>query len=126
MIGIYNTITISGHEFKRPSDMAIVREDVYKGEYTTCTGALRADRIGWKYADTTLEFDSMTPDELAYLSGLTGMFNMTWTDSDGSHTEAVIRTGFENTPTRQTMPNGRAIWRDVKIGVKFINVHSGA
>lgn len=124
MIGIYNTISIAGHEFKRPNDFSIQREDIYAGEYTTCTGAVKADRVGWKYSDITLTFDELTPDELAFLTGISGAVAFVFTDSDGTHTEQVIRSGFMNTPTRLTLPNGKAIWKDVEIGLRFIDAHN--
>lgn len=124
MIGIYNTITIAGHEFKRPSAFAIQREDIYAGEYTTCVGSIKADRVGWKYSDITLTFDELTPDELAFLTGITGAVEFTFTDSDGSHTENVIRAGFVNTPTRATLPDGKAIWKNVDISLRFIDAHN--
>jgi len=124
MIGIYNTIKIAGRDFKRPSDFSIQREDIYSGEYTTCTGAVKADRVGWKYSDTTIHFDELTPAELAVLIGLSGAVPFVFTDGDGTHTEQVIRAGFMNTPTRLTLPDGSVVWKDIEISLRFINAHN--
>jgi hypothetical protein len=51
-IGNYETITIGSSSIFKPNEMELEREDVYAGEYTTCTGRVIADLIGWRYADT--------------------------------------------------------------------------
>lgn len=109
---------------KRPSDFAVEREDIYAGEYTTCTGAVKADRIGWKYADMTLTFDELTPEELNIISGLYGAVTFYFDDSDGAHAEQVIKTGFSNTPTRYTLPDGKAVWKNVGVSLRFIDAHN--
>ena len=123
MIGIYNTITIDNMEMLRPSGLTLEREDIYAGEYTTCTGAKRADRIGWKYSDIELSWDTLPNDMLNKLTGLTEPVDLTFTDSDGSHTETVIRQAFTNVPTRSTMPDGTAIWKNVKVKFSFVDSH---
>ena len=124
MIGIFNSITIDGVQVFRPNDMPIAREDVYAGEYTTCTGKTIADRIGWKYSDMSLEWDTLTDEMLNALISLSGAFDITFTDFDGSHTETVIRDDFTSTPTRLTSFNGASVWKDVALKVRFLNVHS--
>ena len=123
MIGIYNTITIDNTQFVRPSDVVFERVDVFGGEYETCTGAIRADLVGWKYADITLAWDTLTNDQLTALTALSGAVTMTFTDSDGLQTETVIRRGFTNTPTRFTLPDGTAMWRDVSVTFTFTEAH---
>ncbi len=124
MIGIYNTITINGIEFPRPSDFSIEREDVYAGEYQTCTGNVIADRVGWRYSDMTLNFDTLSNDKLQVLSAINSTATLVFTDDDGQHTESVIRTGFANTPTRYTGPDGTALWKNVSVKMRFINAHN--
>lgn len=124
MIGIFNSITIDGVEIFRPNEMPMQREDVYAGEYTTCTGKTIADRIGWKYADMSLKWDALTDAMLTALINLRGSFNITFTDFDGTHTEAVVRDEFTTTPTRMTDMSGQAVWTDVAIKVRFLNVHT--
>lgn len=124
MIGIFNSITINGVQIFRPNDMPIAREDVYAGEYTTCTGKTIADRIGWKYSDMSLEWDTLTDAMLNALIGLRGAFEITFEDYDGTHTEKVIRDDFTSTPTRFTSFEGKSVWRDVGLKVRFLNVHT--
>ena len=67
MIDIFNTITIDNEQIFRPSDFDLKREDVYAGEYTTCTGAVIADRIGWRYSDIELKYDTLPDDQMQTL-----------------------------------------------------------
>lgn len=123
-LGIYNKIYINGSPYFRPNDFEVKREDVYAGEYTSCTGKLIADKIGWKYSDLTLKWDILPDEDLVYLTTLTGIFSIAFRDSDGQHTEQVIRRGFANTPTRVTGPSGTKIWTDVEMEISFLNTHT--
>ncbi len=123
MIGIFNTIKINGTEILRPNDFELKREDVYAGEYTTMTGKMIADRIGWKYSDMSLKWDMLPDNQLAVLAGITGTATLKFTDSDGEHTESVIRGSFGKTATRLTK-NGQSIWKDVELEIMFINTHN--
>lgn len=118
------TITEPHVILKRPNDFNIEREDIYAGEYVTCTGSIKADRVGWRYSDMTLTFDELTTDALNILSGMYGAITLYFDDSDGSHAEQVIKTGFTNTPTRLTLPDGRAIWKNVGVSLRFIDGHN--
>lgn len=124
MIGIFNSITVNGIQIFRPNEMPIAREDVYAGEYTTCTGRTIADRIGWKYSDMDLQWDTLTDAMLTALINLRGAFEITFTDFDGSHTETVIRDDFTSTPTRLTSYDGTSVWKNVAMKVRFLNVHT--
>lgn len=123
MIGIFETITIDGTEIFRPNDFEVQREDVYSGEYTTLTGKTIADRVGWKYSDMTMKWDILTDEMLAALLSLSGEATLQFEDSDGQHTETIIRKGFTNAPTRTTGPNGNIIWSGIEMAVSFINAH---
>lgn len=118
------TVSDTTLKIKRPSDFNIQREDIYAGQYTTCVGSIKADRIGWRYSDTTIECDELTDDELIFLTGINSAVSFRFTDSDGEHDEQVIREGFANVPTRLTAPDGSVIWKKVKINIKFIDAHS--
>lgn len=124
MIGIFETIKIAGTEFPRPSDFEIKREDVLAGEYTTLLGETRADRIGWKFADTELKFELLPADKLSVLTGLSREFTIEFTDSDTTYTETAIRKSFSNIPTAILGNGGAAMWKDVSMEVTFINVHT--
>lgn len=123
-LGIFDTLYINGRQVFRPNDFEIRREDVYAGEYTSCTGRILADKIGWKFSDLTMKWDILPDADLAYLTSLSGPFALKFRDNDGAHTETVIRRGFTNTPTRITGPEGSKIWTGVEMEVTFINVHN--
>lgn len=125
MIGVFNTIRINSTDILAPNDFQPAREDVYAGEITTCTGKLIADRIGWKYADMTLEWDTLPQADLMVLIGISGMFDLIFTDIDGSTvTESAIPKSRVYTGTRYTDQNGNVVWRDVQFGITFVNVHN--
>lgn len=123
MIGIFETIYINGTEIYRPNEFDVKREDVYAGEYVSLTGKTIADRIGWKYSDMTLKWDALTDAMLQALISLEGSFSISFEDSDGQHTEQVIRRGFTNTPTRLTGPNGAKLWTGLEMEISFLNTH---
>lgn len=125
MIGVFNTIRINTTDILAPNDFQPAREDVYAGEITTCTGKLIADRIGWKYADMSLEWDTLPQTDLMVLIGVSGMFDLIFTDVDGTTvTESAIPKSRVYTGTRYTDQNGNVVWRDVQFGITFVNVHN--
>lgn len=124
MIDIFHTIKINGYEFPRPNNVTYGREDIYGGQYTTCTGAIRADYIGARYSDITLEFDTLTDDLLTQLSSITGTTTIAFDDHDGTHTLSVIRKGFSNMPTRHTLPQGGALWKNIKVSFAFVSANT--
>ena len=71
----------------------------------------------------TLKWDALTDAMLQALISLEGSFSISFEDSDGQHTEQVIRRGFANTPTRTTGPEGTKIWTGVEMEVSFLNTH---
>lgn len=108
---------------RKPKDFAPQREDVYAGEYTTCTGALIADRIGWRYADLSLTWDALPQDEVDILLGITSGNTLTWDDIDGTTiTEDIIRVSVVGLKHRYSVRN-TTWWRNVTMEVRFINVH---
>lgn len=120
----FNTITIDGHTFYRPNGFTPAREYVYAGKITTCTGKTIADVIGWKYADISLEWDSLPQEQVDNLLGLNGTeVIMTWTDADGSTaSESVIPLTHSLTATRY-MRGSTPVWSDITTSLEFINVH---
>lgn len=120
----FNYIYLNGIQYIRPSGFQIQREDIYAGEYETCTGKIIGDRIGWRYSNMTLTFDSLPNDKLQELSGLNEPVELYFVDDDGEHSEQVIRTGFANTPTRFTHPDGSVVWRNVSVQLRFIDAHN--
>lgn len=117
---IYFNITDA---IRKPEKFMLKREDVYRGEYTSCTGKLVADRIGWKYDDMTLEWGALAQSDVEILIGLTGIETLTFDDVDGNHTENIIRTSAVSLKNRNTI-DGVTYWRDVSVDIRFIDTHN--
>lgn len=127
MIGIFNTISIDSEIIYQGNDFTLQREYIYAGEYETCTGKRVADLVGWRYADLTIQWDTLPEEMLGYVMGLTGeAVDFTFTDELGnSITESVIPTVISSQATRLTNPYDRsAIWRNVSLQLRFINAHN--
>lgn len=119
----YDYITIDGTQINRPREFKPKRVDVYAGEYTTCTGKVIADRIGWKYDDLTLSWEALSEDKVLALASMTGQATFAFDDVDGAKSETVIRTSAVQMRHRDTI-GGVTYWRDVSVEVTFINVHN--
>lgn len=123
MIGIFNSIKIGSADVFRPSDFTPVKEEVYAAEYTTCTGATIADRVGWKYADMTLSWDTLPADQLSSIN-VHGVTTLTFDTPEGTVTEDVRIMNKSTTATRFEIVRGVAVWKDISLGVSFLNVHN--
>ena len=126
MIGIFNTITIDEKEIYRGNDFSLTREFIYAGEIETCTGKRCADLIGWRYADLTINWDMLPETQLGYILDLSGQeVEMTFDAEDGtSITETVIPTAITSTATRTTDRAGNPLWKNIGLGLRFINAHN--
>lgn len=125
MIGIFNSIKINGEEFLRPSDFTIEKEQIYAGEYETCTGKRVGDLVGWRYADLTLEWDTLPESKLETLLAISGETEMEFTGpGQETITETVIPSVASNTATRMTGEDGKPLWKGIQLQVRFINAHN--
>ena len=126
MLGLFNTISIDNKVIYRGNDFTLQREYIYAGEYETCTGKRMADLVGWRYADVTITWDTLSQTMLGYIMGLTGSaVNFTFTNELGSSvTEKVIPQIISSQATRLTNPyDGTAVWKNVSLQLKFVNAH---
>lgn len=123
---IFNTIYIDGvGDLPRPNDFTLERENILAAEVTTCTGKKYADLIGWRYSDLTLTFDSMPESTLTWLLQQTGRgTTIRGRDERGNQfTEHVILEKSSSQATRETV-DGKAVWKNVQIAIRFMDVHS--
>lgn len=117
-------ITINNRNIYRPPNFAPQIEDVYAGEYTTCTGKLVGDRIGWKYSDATLTWDALPQRMVNALINMSGPVTLEFVAPDGTITsETVIRDSVVQLQNRNTI-RGEVWWKNVSLNVRFINVHN--
>lgn len=119
-------IIIDGTIIPRPPEFSPQREDIYKGDYVTCTGRTIADRVGWKYSDMTLSWDALPQPAVDVLVGMTGVSTLEFDDSDDNiHTESIVRTSVV-AMRHKHMQGGVTIWRKVSVNIKFIGSHAEA
>lgn len=117
-------IRINNVQITRPPKFMPQREDIYKGNYTTCTGKKIADKVGWKFADMTLEWDALPQSMVSILCNMDGENTFRFDDLDGTeHIETVIRTSIVGLRHRYTQ-NGVTYWKDVSVSISFIGSHT--
>ena len=132
-IKIKNMTTNVTTTYPRPKNFAPVRQDVYAGEYTTMTGNIKADSVGWKYADIELKWDALPEDKVWFLCQLYGLidleFDVPYVISPTRH-ETVRRISTVSMRHRYQVPvleNGTIVqkiyWKDVSVKFSFINAH---
>lgn len=115
-------ITIDGDQIYRPPTFAPQMEDIYSGEYVTCTGKTVGDRIGWKWSDMTLEWDALPQSMVDILVGLEGEATLEFDAPQGAQTEKFIRSSAVQLRNRNTI-RGETIWKDVRMDIRFIGSH---
>lgn len=124
MATAYDYITIGGNQIRRPDSFAVQREDIYEGEYTTCTGKTVADRIGWKYSDMTLSWSALQQADVEKLIDLAGEVTLVFDDPMGDTiSESVIRKSAVAMRHRYHDDDGYW-WTDVSCDISFINAHT--
>ena len=117
-------IIINGERIYRPVNFAPAQEDLYKGDYTTCTGKRIRDRIGWKYSDMTLEWDALPQPMVDVLIGMSGICSLVFDCLDGEVCEEqIVRDSVVGLRHRYTQ-EGVTYWRDVKVSISFIGSHT--
>ena len=117
-------ITINGNQILRPPTFAPQIEDIYAGEYTTCTGKTVGDVVGWKYSDATLTWDALPQSSVDVLVAMSGENTLTFVNPSGMiTTETVIRDSVVQLQNRNTI-RGEVWWKNVSVAIRFINAHS--
>ena len=120
------TMTIHQTSFiiPRPLNFAVQREDIYAGQYTTCTGATRADKIGWKYSDMTWSWDGLKQSDVEKLCSLSGECTLTFDDPSGDTIqESFIRSSVVSMRCRNKFEN-EYWWTGVSCSISFIGSHT--
>ena len=117
-------ITINGNQILRPPAFAPQIEDIYAGEYTTCTGKTVGDVVGWKYSDAALTWDALPQSSVDVLIAMSGENSLTFVNPSGMiTTETVIRDSVVQLQNRNTI-RGEVWWKNVSVAIRFINAHS--
>lgn len=117
-------ITINGNQILRPPTFAPQIEDIYAGEYTTCTGKTVGDVVGWKYSDATLTWDALPQSSVDVLVAMSGENSLTFVSPSGTTTtETVIRDSAVQLQNRNTI-RGEVWWKNVSVQIRFVNAHN--
>lgn len=124
--GVFNTIKVAGNLIYRGNDFTLQREYIYAGEYETCTGRRIADRVGWRYADITIQWDALPQEQFEFILGLTGARVLFRFDNELAEevVEYVIPQMITSQATRFTNPyDGSIVWKDIQLQLRFVNSH---
>ena len=117
-------ITINSNQILRPPTFAPQIEDIYAGEYTTCTGKTVGDVVGWKYSDATLTWDALPQSSVDVLIAMSGENSLTFVNPSGTTTtETVIRDSVVQLQNRNTI-RGETWWKNVSVQIRFIDAHN--
>jgi len=117
-------ITINGNQILRPPTFAPQIEDIYAGEYTTCTGKTVGDVVGWKYSDATLTWDALPQSSVDVLVAMSGENTLSFVNPSGMiTTETIIRDSVVQLQNRNTI-RGEVWWKNVSVAIRFTNAHS--
>lgn len=112
---------INGFSVPYPNSLELQRVPNIVNEITTLTGKVVADVNGWRYGDTTLQWDTLLNQDLENLLTAISVssFPVTFNDIDGvSHTVNAVLKGRANVKTPIFEPNA-VLWRDVSISLSF-------
>lgn len=114
-------ITINGQSIPYPNDFTLQKVPNVVNEMQTLTGKTVADINGWKYADTTLSWDTLLDQDLQNLLAAIedNEFTMTFIDLDGAtHTVNAIFRGRANVKT-PIFQNSTTVWKDISVDISF-------
>lgn len=116
-------IIINGTQIYKPPNFSPQIEDIYAGEYETCTGKRVGDRVGWRWSNITLTWDALPQEMVDVLVNMSGEGTMVFDAPQGTFTEAVIRSSAVQLRNRNTI-RGETWWRNVSVELRFINAHN--
>lgn len=114
-------ITINGQQIPYPNDFAPQKVPNIVNEMTTLTGKVVADINGWRYADTSLQWDTLLDEDLQSLLTAIGSpsFEITFLDIDGTEqTVSAVLKGRANVKT-PLYNNGVTIWKEISVDLSF-------
>lgn len=113
-------IEINGYTIPYPNDFTMTKVPRIVSEIETMDGTTIADVSGWKYEDTTLEWDTLLDTDLQnLLTALsTNTFPITFEDIDGQHTVQAVLVSRQNVKT-PLFKDGELIWRDLQVSLSF-------
>lgn len=118
-------LTINGYAIPYPNDFTMTKKPRIVSEIETLSGTVIADVSGWKYEDTTLQWDTLLDADLQNLLAAisSDIFTITFNDIDGPHTVTAILSERTNVKT-PLFKDGQLIWSNIEIGLTFPECYS--
>lgn len=122
----WHFFNINGNQIYRCNEFTPQRQMIIAEEYTSMSGKTIGDLIGWKYADLTLQWDTLPQAMLLHLidAQKQGQVTFIFDDVEGQHQEDVIISVNTSKATRFTGIDNLALWSDIEVEVRFVNAHS--
>lgn len=114
-------LTINGYRIPYPNDFTMERVPNIVAEVKTLSGRTIADINGWKYADQTLQWDTLLDGDLLNLLTATqgNTLTLEFVDLDGeSVTVNAIKTSRVSTKTRLKHDNA-IVWSNIALSLSF-------
>lgn len=117
-------ITINGKFIPYPNDFTMKKVPRIVSEIETMNGTIIGDVAGWRYDETTLQWDTLLDSDLQNLLEAVAdpSFPITFEDIDGDRTVNAVLRGRVNTKT-PLFYNGDTIWRDIQVTLSFPEVY---
>lgn len=114
-------IQMAGLPIPYPNDFTMEKVPNRVAEIKTLSGRTIADINGWKYANTTLKWDTLLDSDLQNLLTAISDDTFTFTFKDIDNQTYTIEAELEsrvNTKTRYKR-NGDIVWKDVNVTISF-------
>ena len=115
-------ITINGINLPYPETLEMQRIPNIVAQLRTMTGKDIADVNGWKWADTSIQWKSLYPEDLKRLINAvqsSTSFTVTFKDADGTtRTVNAILKGFKHSKTLVKIRD-KYVWQDISITLMF-------
>lgn len=114
-------ITINEKVIPYPNKFKMEKEPNIVSELTTMNGNVVADINGWRFRDTTLQWDTLLDNDLRNLLDALAddVFTMTFKWIDGNeHTVTARKESRVATKTRLKR-GGKTIWSDINVTLSF-------
>jgi hypothetical protein len=121
-------ITINGQNLPYPDNFNMKRAPNIVAQIRTMTGKDIADINGWKWADTSITWKSLYPEDLTRLINAvqsTTSFTITFLDAGGtSRTVNAVLKGFGHSKSLVKTHGGHYVWQNISIDVMFPDCYS--
>lgn len=114
-------ININGYSIPYPNSFSMKKVPRIVSEMETLDGSIVADVAGWRYDDTTLQWDTLLDADLRNLLlalDASAAFPITFNDIDGERTVNAIYRGRSNVKTPM-FHNGVTVWKDIQVELTF-------